>query len=269
MGLHIAALMAAVSLAQSAPPSMQLLLVGDSTMQAGSGYGVQLCSRFGPPAKCEPRGRGGTTTKTYRSIGSWDAALKLVTDGKARFAATYIFIQLGTNGTGEGPGEYKANLGVFVDEARAAGAIPVLITPVTTRTFRDGKLVNSLKARSDEVSALAAEKGVTLIELNRLSAAYVQSIGPSAADDLSWVAPPPEVIAASLSGTSYIRPRPAPPPSTQAAPPRPAQAPRTFDYTHMNARAGMIFSGMVADEIRLKLPALAPYLVEPPAQAQP
>lgn len=264
----------ALALTAEAPPLVQrdpveVILVGDSTMQPRSGYGVQLCARFAPPAKCDLRARGGLSTATYRKVGSWDATLKEVGAAKAAgFGKVYVLIQLGHN---DGDNDaYRINLGAYVDEARAAGAEPVLITPVTPRNFEQGKLVARMKVRADIVTAVAAERKVPLIDLYALSAAYVQSIGPSAADWLSWVDPPAEVIAASKSGTSYMPPRKAPLTQAEidaakAAGAPPPRAVPTFDYVHMNAKAGVIFSGMVADEIKAKLPELAPYLVEPPA----
>lgn len=249
---------------------VQVILVGDSTMQPRSGYGVQLCARFSAPAKCDLRARGGTSTTTYRKIGSWDASLKEVAEGRAAgFKRSYMLIQLGHNDGNND--EYRVNLGRYVDEAKAAGTIPVLITPVTPRNFKDGKLVTSMKVRADIVSEVGKQRGVPVLDLYALSAKYVQSIGPSDADYLSWVDPPAEVIAASPSGTSFMPARK--PPATKeeigaakaAGAPPPTAAPPSFDYVHMNAKAGLIFSGMVAQELRRKVPKLAKYLVEPPA----
>lgn len=40
--------------------------------------------------------------------------------------------------------EFPANLKRFVEEVHAAGATPVLVTPLTRREFKDGKLQNTL-----------------------------------------------------------------------------------------------------------------------------
>jgi lysophospholipase L1-like esterase len=45
--------------------------------------------------------------------------------------------------------EYESNLKRFIAVARAAGARPVLLTPVTRRAFKDGHVVPSFPTYSD------------------------------------------------------------------------------------------------------------------------
>jgi lysophospholipase L1-like esterase len=58
----------------------------------------------------------------------------------------HVLIQFGHNDQPGKPGrstdlasEYPANLKRYVDEVRAAGGQPVLVTPLTRRSFRDGQ----------------------------------------------------------------------------------------------------------------------------------
>ena len=125
----------------------------DLLMQAASGYGGALCARFRPEVKCDNLGRGGASSKSYRTIGAWDTAVK--TFSEPGFKETYVLIQLGTNDGSDRPErhtelpEFKANIATFVDEVRAAGATPVLITVLTDRNFREGKLGSGYKRWAD------------------------------------------------------------------------------------------------------------------------
>jgi hypothetical protein len=66
---------------------------------------------------------------------------------------------------------FPENLKAYVAEARAAGATPVLVTPLSRRQFKDGKLVDDLIPWADAVRAVAAETGTPLVDLNARSAA--------------------------------------------------------------------------------------------------
>ena len=171
--LGAAMLLSTAALAQTAPAArepVRVILVGDSTMQAGGGYGAALCARFAPDVTCINRGLGGRSTKSYRAEGAWDQVLNLVRNGEG-FRRTYVFIQLGHNDFSARPErhtempQYKANMSRFVAEARAAGAVPVLITPVTDRRFKDGKLLPGMAPWAQLTAQVAREKAVPLIDL--------------------------------------------------------------------------------------------------------
>ena len=64
--------------------------------------------------------------------------------------------------------EYEANLRKYVDEARAAGIRPVLVTPLTRRYFEaDGKIHSDLTAHAETMKTVAAEMKVPLIDLQQ------------------------------------------------------------------------------------------------------
>src|SRR4051812_29069425 len=141
------ALASASSLAAGEP---RLLLVGDSTIASGSGYGDALCARFRPGIECVNLARRGRSTKSYRVEGLWDRALAIA--GEKRAGPTYVLIQFGHN---DQPGkaerttdlatEFPGNLARYVDEVVAAGAIPVLVTPLARRTFHGSELQRDLR----------------------------------------------------------------------------------------------------------------------------
>ncbi len=97
---------------------------------------------------CINDAKGGASTKTYYDAG-------LLGEG-ARDKPDYMLIQFGHNDE-ESPQhlpretnlqtEYPANLKRYVEEARAHGIIPILVTPLTRRYYgEDGKIHSDLLA---------------------------------------------------------------------------------------------------------------------------
>src|SRR6476659_3027643 len=100
----------------------------------------------------------------------------------------WVVIQFGHNDQPGKPGrstdlatEFPANLARYVDEARAAGAKPILVTPLSRRTFRGGRLDNDLAPWAGAVRKVAARKNVPLLDLNADSAAAIAAMGEAAA----------------------------------------------------------------------------------------
>ena len=98
--------------------------------------------------------------------------------------------------------EFPANLRRYVAEARAAGAQPVLLTPLTRRQFVGGILKNDLLPWAAAVRRIAAETGVPLVDLNARSAEVVQALGPALSAHFAQAPASPEVAAAALTGTT-------------------------------------------------------------------
>jgi lysophospholipase L1-like esterase len=165
----------------------KIILVGDSTIQPQSGWGGSFCSQHVVSiAACINLARGGRSTKSYRAEGSWALAVnEMKTPG---YVHTWVLIQFGHNDQPGKPGrstnlvtEFPANLRHYVEETRAAGAIPILVTPLTRRQFKDGKLVRELEPWSDVIRRVSVEMSVPLVDLNARSAAIVEAMGPAMA----------------------------------------------------------------------------------------
>jgi hypothetical protein len=62
--------------------------------------------------------------------------------------------------------EFPVNMSRYVDEVRATGATPVLITPLARRSFRKGKVTNDLAPWADTTRNVAREAGVPVLDLN-------------------------------------------------------------------------------------------------------
>lgn len=255
-----------------APPikAYKIILVGDSTMAPGSGWASNFCDlHVKSSVACLNLGRGGRSTRSYRAEGSWDIAMN---EARAKgYAATYVLIQFAHNDQStkgerwtEMATEFPANLKRYVEDVRAAGAEPVLLTPLSRREFKDGKLFNTLDVWSDEVRKVAAETKTPLVDLNRDSAAHVQRIGALEATRLAMAAPNAEEAAAAAAGTT-LPPRPAeearlPDVPTTPTGPR-GQIGLKFDYTHVGEAGARVFSKIVAEDLAAAVPALRSQLL--------
>lgn len=263
---------------QEAAPAVQkiraskIILVGDSTTAVIGGWGRSFCAyHVTSSAACINLGRGGRSSGSYRAEGSWELALaEMRTPG---YDAIWVLIQFGHNDQPGKPGrstdlerEFPANLRRYVAEARAAGARPVLLTPLTRRQFRDGKLTNDLEPWAQAARRIAAEAKVPLVDLNARSVEAVQAMGPALATRLAQLPPSPEVAAAALTGTTIAA-------STGTAAAAPAQAQDNaaveplgqarlaFDYTHLGRAGADFFAAMVAQELAKSAPGMRRLLV--------
>lgn len=244
----------AVCAAAQAPVPLQpvrIILVGDSTMAVKTGYGPGFCALVVEPVTCLDMAKGGRSSGSYRAEGSWAQVMDQLKTN-SRFKDTYVLIQFGHNDQPGKPGrstdlaaEFPVNLAHYVQEVKETGAKPVLVTPLTRRSFREGKLKNDLDAWADATRKVAAEQQVPVLELNRESAVAVQKMGPAEANLLAMAPPPPEVVESAASGNSVSVPK-----AVGAA----------FDYTHLGAKGADYFGRMVATELVQAIPELAAYL---------
>lgn len=207
------------------------MLVGDSTMTDDSGWGLGFRRFLNDRAELVNAAASGRSSKSYIDEGRWKQALALKGD--------YYLIQFGHNdqpGKGperetDAPTTYTLNMARYVDEARAMGAQPILVTSLTRRIFDEhGMIRSTLTPYVDAVVALAAAKHVPLVDLNRRSIALAERLGPDACVPLS--------------------------PKTAAG---------EVDRTHLNAKGSVVVARLVVDELRKSVPALAPVPRDEPA----
>jgi lysophospholipase L1-like esterase len=254
------------------PPirASKIVLVGDSTVAVQGGWGSSFCAEHVTSSvACVNLARGGRSTSSYVAEGSWALAL-----GEARvpgYEATWILIQFGHNDQPGKPGrstdlatEFPANLRRYVNEARAAGARPVLITSLTRRQFKEGVLENSLEPWAAATLRVAREMRVPCIDLNGRSSQAVQAMGPTRANEFASRPPTAEVAAAAARGTS-VAPATAtdsqPPSALAASLPGIAQPDLVFDYTHLGRTGADFFAAMMTHELSREIPELRPLLI--------
>lgn len=207
---------------------LRIVLAGDSTVTDNGGWGRGFANRLtGDGASCINLARADRSSKSFRDEGEWDKVLAAKPD--------YLLIQFGHNDMpGKGPERetdpattYHDNLQRFVEEARAAGAKPILVTSMTRRRFKDGKIHSDLFPYVDEVKKLAVEMNVPVIDLHTKSIELFEKLGPDGCRELSPIDP-------ETGGV---------------------------DGTHLNAKGGDVVGGLVAAEVVDVVPALGSHFI--------
>lgn len=173
--------------AQTVPSQITVYLIGDSTMAdkdvrayPETGWGMPFKYFFDSTVVVDNRAKNGRSTRSFIAEGRWKAVADKLKAGD------YVFIQFGHNDESKEktdrytpPVDYKKNLSRFVEESRAKGAIPVLITPVARRRFDEqGNVKESHAEYSPLVREVAALLQVSFIDLDKRSQALLQEMGP-------------------------------------------------------------------------------------------
>lgn len=239
--------------ANTADPVSRVILVGDSTMATKSGYGDALCARFNPDVDCINLARGGRSSASFRAEGLWNRVQELLTQSAKVGTPVYVLIQFGHNDQPGKPGrstdlvtEFPVNMTRYVDEVKQAGGVPVLVTPLTRRSFRDGVLENNLKPWADAIEKVAQQTHTMLLPLNAESYAAVQAMGEAEADTLAVAPPPPKVDVNTLLDPNKSEPQGA--------------AKSAFDRTHVGVKGAAYFASMVERQLRVHVPNISRFL---------
>lgn len=239
---------------------VQIILVGDSTQAKKSGYGDGFCAQFRPEVTCINGGRGGRSTKSYRVDGIW-AKEVLPRLADKSFSRTYVLIQFGHNDGSPNPErhtdvlwEYPANLVAYAREVEAAGAVPLLVTPLTMRNFVDHRLLPDRVAPFAAIMQSTAIKNhLRIIDLFGTSQRAVQKMGLVRANHSLAGGPiPKNVLETEAQGTSV-------PAVFDDASQRSTNERQGFDDTHLGPEGGVFFGKMVADLLVKEAPELKPY----------
>src|SRR5438876_7116365 len=121
--------------------AVRIILVGDSTVAPGNGWGPGFCADVSSRVTCANMAKNGRSSSSYRDEGSWKEVMGAL-QHNAEFSATWVLIQFGHN---DQPGkprttdlatEFPANMRRYAHEVRDTGAHAVLVTPLTRRTFK-------------------------------------------------------------------------------------------------------------------------------------
>ncbi len=208
-----------------------MVLVGDSTVanydadHPCQGWGQALPHFLDDRIKVRNLARGGRSSKSFRAEGWWAKAQQLPAD--------YILIQFGHNDNpGKGParetdpspgGDFRENLRRYVEEARAMGAVPVLVSPPVRRVYDENGQISTAGANAayaEATRAVADELHCAFVDLHRLSITLFNRLGEASSD---WMQP-------------------------------------VGDRTHFTAAGADRVAGIVAEQLRAQLPSLQPML---------
>lgn len=161
--------------------------IGDSTMAnkkpevyPETGWGQVLNQFFDELVTIKNHAVNGRSSKSFIDEGRWQTVLDSLTPGD------YVFIQFGHNDEKDYDttryttpfGTYSENLERFVVETREKWAVPVLFTSIVRRKFgEDGNLVDTHGDYPEATRTIAAKLKVPLIDLEKLTEAWVISLG--------------------------------------------------------------------------------------------
>lgn len=219
---------------------VKIVLVGDSTVATEGGWGPGFCADMTPNVTCIDDALNGRSTKSFIDEGAWTKALAAHGD--------YYLIQFGHNDEKPDPARhtdpettYAANLERYIHDAEQIGAVPVILSPLARRTFRDGKPSNAdLELYANAARRVAAQQNVTFIDLLAISDALLGTMSQAEADEFD------------ASGHADQRAE------NGTAP---------LDRTHLNDYGKKIFGRIVAENIVRTQIELGPDLIGVP-QAQ-
>ncbi len=170
---------------QNPPDKITVYLIGDSTIAdketkayPETGWGMPFHYFFDSTVVVDNRAKNGRSTRTFISENRWQPIADQLKEGD------YVFMQFGHNDESKektdrytSPDEYKKNLIKFITETRAKKANPVLLTPVTRRRFKDGKIEETHVEYSKLVVEVAQDQKVPLIDLDTKSRGLLQRFG--------------------------------------------------------------------------------------------
>jgi len=202
---------------------VRIVLVGDSTVAEESGWGPGFRRLAKDGVDVLNMAANGRSSKSFIDEGLWSKAL--AAHGR------YYLIQFGHNDEpGKGPERetdpkttYRTFMARYVDESRAIGATPILVTSLVRRIYNpDGTIKTTQTPYVEAVRALAAEKRVPLVDLHAISLADAQDAGDDVWADLS-----------------------------------PRDDKGGVDRTHLNAKGSDVVGRMVAEGLRQSFPELA------------
>lgn len=169
-------------------PANRLYFIGDSTMATQNGYGDAVCEWLKGQATCFNLAKNGRSSKSFKEEGLWAEALTHMKNNPQQ-QKLWVLIQFGHNDQPGKPGrstdlatEYPRNLERYVQEARAIGANPVLVTPLIRRSFKAGQHQDDLIEWAQAMKQVADKLQVPLIDLHHQSKIKVISVGEDKAD---------------------------------------------------------------------------------------
>ena len=166
-----------------------LFLIGDSTMSNKDnpeknpehGWGQVLPQFFTSGIEIQNHAMNGRSSKSFRTEGRWDKVEKQLKKGD------FVVIQFGHNDQKIKDStkftnpytQYRANLERYVNETRAKGATPILMSSITRRNFNEnGVSVDTHKEYPLVVRLVADAMKVPFVDMQLLTEQMEISAGP-------------------------------------------------------------------------------------------
>lgn len=167
-----------------------LFIIGDSTAAVFPdtdprvGWGAVLASEA-LELDVHDAARSGRSSKSYLDEGHFREVEAQLAYG------TLLLIQFGHNDEKDDPARhtdaattFRDNLRHYIGAARARGATPVLLTPISRRRFDGERITASHGDYPDATRAVAAETKTALIDMTLKTAELLERLGPDASAQL-------------------------------------------------------------------------------------
>ena len=223
-----------------APSAITVFVAGDSTVtdQARGpyfGWGQMLPRFFRRGVSFSNQAESGLALHSFEGQRRLKKILSMMKKGD------YLFIQFGHNdqkdkSKGAGPfTSYKANLKRYVAAAREKGGLPVLVTPMERRRWKEGRPRQTLADYAQAVRQVGEEEGVPVIDLHAMSLSFYAALGEDKSKQ-AFVFYPANTF--------------------------PGQDKALEDNTHHSAYGAFELARCVAEGIRAQVPELAKSLAE-------
>jgi len=220
-----------------------IVLIGDSTTALQGGWGPGFCADLTKNVTCIDEALNGRSSKSFIDEGAWKKSLADKGD--------YYLMQFGHNDQKPNPDRhtdpettYADNLRKFIHESRAIGAVPVVLSPLARRTFKDGKPSNpDLQLYANAARRVAAEENVTFIDLLGLSTQVLSKMTQEQADEFDAVG------------------------HADAKAENAGKAAPALDRTHLDDKGKAVFGRIVADNLVRTQVELGPDVVGLPVGA--
>lgn len=187
-----------------------LYIIGDSTVQNGSGKGADSLWGWGSfmnlyfntdKIEIQNHAKGGRSSRTFITEGRWDSIMKTIKKGD------YVLMQFGHNDGGEladtlrargtikGIGNeskdiynpirkvnekvytYGHYMRKYANEAKSKGAIPIIVSPVPRFKFDDKNKINK-DQYGVWAQEVAKQTGAYFLDLNTMVIAKYEEMGP-------------------------------------------------------------------------------------------
>jgi len=170
----------AISIEKVDVPTVYIL--GDSTSCDQSGepfcsWGQMFTNFFKDDIAIANHGESGESVGSANGAGRFKKILAQIKPGD------YFITQFGHNDMKGTPvATYQAGLESWIDQIKAKGGIPIIVTPMNRHTFQGNVVTNSLQGFPDAARAAAKAKGAALIDLNAMSKTLYEALGPDGSE---------------------------------------------------------------------------------------
>lgn len=224
-----------------------VFLAGNSTVvnqedEPWASWGQMIPRFFKPGVSFANHAESGLTLGSFIGSKRLKKVMSIIKPGD------YLFIEFGHNDQkdkGPDAGAYKSytqRLKTFVAETKKKGAIPVIVTSTSRRSFQNGKIVNSLGDFPEAARKVAAAENVALIDLNALTTTLFNALGEE----------PSKKAFVHYPANTY-----------------PGQDKPLADNTHFNTYGAYEISKCVVEGIKAAKLGIAKYLIDPKAKFDP